>query len=330
MSAKKIKKVILRPDDAPFYQHDQLIGFWGRPNMEREVRFKDKKMDFILARHNSEGNRDKSVSTIRGNGILCFGGSHTWGVGIDQESRYSEHIEKMTGKPVYNLGHCSLGLDQICLAILNKVERYRPSIIIIEQYPWAIHRVLSSYVIGYCRPYFYLDNKGDLKLKKLPMLSRFTVFRRIIGEYHSYRKEFYEFKAGINLSEGYNPWTDPIFLYWKTSYYDYMYNLVEKILGVIKDYCRQHGIRLLFGLEPIKQQFGNGNPSDLIDYDLPRKRLKAALAKNQIPTLDLSEVMITEHSTDDPVIFNDGHMNEKGHGIFAREIVKYMKENRWI
>lgn len=330
MPDKIIKKITLRQGDVAFYQYDPVIGFWGRPNIERDVYFKNKNHNFVRIRHNPEGNRDKPVTNKKKGAILCFGGSHTWGAGIDQENRYTEYLEKMTKIPVFNLGHCSLGLDQICLAIINKAERYQPSIIIIEQYPWAIHRVLSTYVNGYCKPYFYMDKLGYLKLQKMPVLSRYKVFRRIIGEYYLYRKEFNEFKAGINLKDGYDPRTDPIFLLWKMPYYDYMYNLVDRILGVVQDFCMQKGIRLLFGLEAIMQQFGCKSPSALIDYELPKKRFMAILEKNRIPAIDISFAMLAEHRVDDPVIFDDGHMNEKGHRIFAQEIVKSMEERQWL
>ena len=164
----------------------------------------------------------------------------------------------------------------------------------------------------------------------MPPLSRFKVCRQIIGSLYTYRKEFQEFKAGINLKESYDPWTDPIFLYWKLPYYEYMYNLVDKILAVIQDFCRQKGTQLIFGLEPIMQQFGRKSPSALIDYDLPRKRLMKILEKNRIAAIDMSAAMMAEHRVDDPVVFNDGHMNEKGHRIFAQELARSMEEKQWL
>lgn len=331
MKNQSIKQLTIRSGDVVFYQYHPILGFWGVPDIERDVCFTGMNNNYVRVRHNSEGNRDKPLTKERKEGaILCFGGSHTWGAGIDQESLYTENLEKMTGKPVLNFGHCSLGLDQVFLAILEKSVCYNPSLIIVEQYPWAIHRILNTYVNGYTRPYFYLDASGTLKLQKMPAFSRFKLCRQIIGSYCTYRKEFREFKAGINLKDGYDPWADPIFLYWKMPYYDYMYNLVDRILGSMQDFCRQKGIRLIFGLEPIMQQFGQKSPSALIDYELPLKRLMRILEKYRIAYIDMSEAMITEHSVDDPVVFNDGHMNEKGHRIFAQELVRSMKERQWL
>ena len=331
MANGPVKQMHSRHVDTTFYRYDPRFGFWGIPDIEMDVSFRLRPDVYIRCRHNEEGNRDKSCTAARMKSpIICLGGSHTWGVGIEQEDRYTDYLEQMTGRPVLNLGHCSLGLDQICLVILETAERYKPSAVVVEQYPWAIHRVLNTYVNGYTRPYFQIDARGDLQLRKMPALARYRACRRLIGAYYSYLKELREFQAGINLKEGYDPWADPIFLSWKTPYYDYMYRLVEKITGVMQDFCRQRGIHLLFGLGAIMQQFGGKSPSALIDYDLPRNRLLSVLGSNRVACVDMTEAMMREHRDDDPVIFKDGHMNAKGHRIFAGEIRREMENRGWL
>lgn len=321
----------LRAGDSTFYQYNPTYGFWGIPGMARDVQFTNLENRIIHVRHNLEGNRDKEITEERKVGsILCLGGSHTWGAGVDQTNRYTELLEQKIDRPVFNLGHCSFGLDQICLVILGMASKYKPSVIVVEQYPWAIHRVLNNYVNGYTRPFFYLDAQGELRLQRMSSLCRIKPFRRMIGAFYSYKKEFQEFKAGISLKEDYNPWTDPIFLAWKSFYYDYMYRVVDQILGVIKNFCHQENIRLIFGIGAIMQQFGKKSPSSLIDYDLPRKRLSSLLEKNGIAHVNMAPAMLAEHTGDDPVIFHDGHLNAKGHSIFAREIVRELEIKQWI
>jgi hypothetical protein len=325
------KRLTIRSGDVVFYQYDPLLGFWGIPNMERDVSFIGMNEGYVRVRHNEEGNRDKPIRREKsGKTVLCLGGSHTWGAGVEQDRRYTEYLEEQCRCQVLNLGHCSLGLDQICLVILNKADAYKPDVIVVEQYPWAIHRVLNTYVNGYTRPYFRLDETGALKLQKMSPLSRFKIFRRIIGSFYTFRKELREFKAGIEFGHGYDPWSDPIFLYWKIPYYDYMYNLVDRILAVMQDVCRQKGIHLLFGLEAIMQQIHRKSPSALVDYELPHKRLKALLEKNRIAYVDASSTMLVENRADDPVVFADGHMNDKGHRLFAEELHKDMVKRGWL
>jgi len=203
MAGKRIKKMDSRNVGTNFYRYDQELGFWGAPDVERDLASHVRPDVPIRCRHNSQGNRDEDVviENIR-NPIVCIGGSHTWGAGVEYGQRYSEILKKLTGRTVLNLGHCSLGLDQICLAIIKKAAYYNPYGIVVEQHPWAIHRVLSHYVNGYMRPYFFLDVKGSLKLKKISVLARFKLCRRIIGAYHDYQKEFSEFKAKTHKRKG--------------------------------------------------------------------------------------------------------------------------------
>lgn len=261
--------------------------------------------------------------------ILCIGGSQTWGGGVEQHLRYSDLLEAKMKRPVPNLGHCSLGLDQICLFLIKKVLSYSPEIVIVEQYPWAIHRVLNNYVNGYVKPHFHLSENGRLLLKKTPKLARFKWFRKMIGSYYCYQKEFREYKAGINLKEGYHPSTDPIFLFWKTHYYDSMYQFVDKLLKVMKDSCRQNGIKLIFALGAVPQQFGPKSPSALIDYELPGRHLTNILEKNEILYIDMLGPLLAEHSEQEPVIFEDGQINAKGHGVFAKVLHNQLERLGW-
>ena len=327
----KKKKIQLTAGDTAFYRFDAKLGFWGVPNFEREVTYNVRPNEPFFVRHNSDGNRDSEV--ILGPSektILCIGGSHTWGSGVQQDSRYSEVLAKRTSRRVLNLGHCSLGLDQVCLALLQKAAQYNPEIIIIEQYPWAVHRVMNTFVNGFVRPYFYLNSQEELKLQKVPWLAKYRLCRRLIGAYYAYQKEFQEFRSGIDLKNHYDPLTDPIFLYWKTRHYDRMYLLLDHILRVMRDYCSQHGIKLLFGLGAIQQQFGLKPLSGLVDYDLPRKRLTTILEKHRSPCVDMTDAMLAAHTPQAPVICPDGHINTKGHRVFAEILFSELQSRGWV
>jgi hypothetical protein len=325
-------KNVITNGDTTFYQFDHKMGFWGVPNLEKEVCFQQLPEVPVRVKHNSHGNRDENIELKKNERtIVCFGGSHTWGGAVDQEARYTNRLGKMIGRKVVNMGHCSLGLDQVCLAILQKSSEFKPEIIVIEQYPWAVHRVLNNYVNGYVRPHFVLDHKGKLQLHKVSSFAKIPLFRNIIGSFFAFRKEFIEFKSGINLknTSGDN-FVDPIFVSWKTRHYDYMYDLIDKILMVIRDYCYQHKIKLLFGLGAIQQQFGPESKSKLLDYDLPRKRLIELLEKNKVNYVDMTDPMLEEHTKSDPVIYDDGHINAKGHDVFAKILHKEFIKLNWI
>lgn len=313
-----------------FYKFDPDTGFWGAPNIKRYVQT-DLKSDPMYVSHNSDGNRGVEVNEIDPKGtIVTIGGSHSWGAGVEQNQRYSELLSDETGRQVINIGHASLGFDQVCIAIMKKTKKYNPRIIIIEQYPWAVVRILNGYVNGYVKPVFSIDKDDNLKLKKVPKFAQFPLGRKCIGSYYAYKKELQEFRSGINLQENYNPLTDPVFLYWKINHYDYLYKLLLKITIVIRDYCRQNNIHFLIALGAIHQQFTGSSRSDLIDYDLPRKRLKEILNNLGINHVDMTDAMLNEHTEIDPVIFHDGHLNAKGHNVFSSVLQKELAVRGWI
>lgn len=323
MSAPTAKKLMLRDTvDTSFYRFDPDIGFWGIPGMVRDVSFEQRRGEFIRVRHNEQGNRDDSFVVGQDKAeIICIGGSHTWGGGVEQELRYSDLLQKDLGRRVANLGHCSLGLDQVCLAVLKYAERYSARTVVVEQYPWALHRVLNTYVNGYVKPQFYLGADGQLQLTKVPRTARYGAARKLIGSFHAYQKELREFVAGIDLKSSYNPRADPIFLLWKTSYYHHMYLLVDKIVGAMRDFCFQKNIKLVFAVGAITQQFGPKSASALIDYGLPTKRFIAILERRGIRHVNMVDRMLASHTPEEPCIFSDGHINAKGHRVFADALI---------
>lgn len=318
--------------ETKIYRFDPVLGFWGIPNATRRIQFDQRPDIEIEVRHNDQGLRDIPFKLTDPKGtILCLGGSHSWGGGVAQEERYTDLLARRTGRQVVNMGHCSLGIDQVAMAILKRSKEYNPQIIVVEQYPWAVVRLLRNYVgHGHIKPSFLLDENGELKFQKLPWIARFSLFRRLIGLFYAYKKELREFGQGIDLKEGYDPLTDPMFRCWKINHYDYLYALLEKIILVIRDYCQQNGVYLLFSLGAIHQQFGAPSKSRLVDYGLPAKRLTNLLEKSGIAYVDMTEAMLKVHAAGDCVIFNDGHINPRGHDIFATVLQKDLEKRGWL
>lgn len=325
------KNLVVRSGGSPLYQYDPLLGFWGVPNLERNVIFTGYNDKHVLVVHDEDGNRNMPISDRKKEkSIVCLGGSHTWGSGVDQGDIYTVQLANLTNRDVVNMGHCSMGLDQVCLAILNRSEKYSPSVVIIEQYPWAIHRILNNYVNRYVKPVFYLDANGDLKVRKVHSMTKYNLIRKIIGGFYSYQKELREFQTGLSIKDGYDSKTDPIFLLWKCEQYNYMYELAEKIIIVIRDYCREKNIRLIFTLGALQQHFGTPVLSDLVDYDLPTHRLINLFEKNKIAYIDMKSPMLEANKNGETVIYPDGHINARGHRLFAEIVQKELARRGWL
>ena len=316
-------------DSSPMYGFDPKIGFWGLKNLNHKAYFDYEIENPIDVYHNSEGLREDDFKESNKESIICCGGSHTWGAGIEQNKRYSDLLKFKQPFDVVNMGHCSLGLDQVILSIIGKTEMYKPRIIIIEQYTWALHRVITKYVSGYIRPNFYFDKNGDFKLNKIPFYLKYRVLRKVVGDYYNFKKEMQEFRSGIDLKENYNLKEDPIFLSWKNSSYREMYRIVDSLIETINSYCNQKNIKLIFCLGPLKNQLDFKKKSDLIDYDLPHKKFISILKKHRITFLDTTIKMKKAHKKK-RVIFKDGHLNEHGHKYMSDLLLEKIKSLEWI
>ena len=118
-------------DSSPMYGFDPKIGFWGLKKLNHKAYFDYEIENPIDVYHNSEGLREDDFKKSNKGSIICCGGSHTWGAGIKQNKRYSDLLKGKQPFDVVNMGHCSLGLDQVILSIIGKTKMYKPRIIII-------------------------------------------------------------------------------------------------------------------------------------------------------------------------------------------------------
>jgi len=326
-----IKNKEIKKEQEPIYQYDEATGFWGKPNIEREIIFNPSIDRLSWIKNNEYGNRDKPINkSSNSKNFICCGGSHTWGAYVDQDQRYSDLLTEWTSRRFFNIGHPSVGLDQICLAIMHKISDFNPDGILIEQYPWSFHRILNTYINGYLKPYFYLSSDGELKMNSLKFLARYKIYRKIVGEYRLYKKEFTEIKSGIDIKDSYDPAYDPVFLMWKASYYDYTYELFGRIALKIKEYCESKDLKLLFFLTAHLQQFFPNSGSEIVDYDLPTKKLVKVFEKYEIPYINMSQDLLCEQRNNNKVIVSDGHLNENGHKKVAEVLLEELKKREWL
>ena len=323
MSKQKVK--VLKDGDNTFYHFDKDTGFWGIPSIQHSITYPVAPNKIFKIKHNSLGNRDEELTKNNYKKTIIFmGGSHTWGAAVEQSKRYTDILKTQIPYNIINMGHCSLGLDQIYVAFKTKALSLKPNILVIEQYPWSIHRIINTYVNGFCRPFFSLDKDNKLTFNKVPKMAYIKFIRKIFGGYHDFKKEFLEYKTNLSIKNNYNPEIDPIFLLWHTRYYDYVYNLAEQIVKKIKKLCQLNKIKLLFLIGTVNQQLRYKSKTSLIDYDLPRKRFLEILNKNKIEYLDTLKTMLDNNKSSAPVAYDDGHINEKGNFIFYSLLKEFL------
>lgn len=303
-----------------FYEFHNIYGFWGKKNFKRNVFF-DQNNQLIEISHNSFGARDHEFDIKnKKKKCLCFGGSHTWGAANEIEERFSNILSnEITDIDFYNLGQCSFGLDQIFFFIKNEIKKFNPFQIIIEQYPWALLRIINSYVNGYIRPHFLIDQNGRIVEKNIPIYAKLPFLRYFQGSYYQFKKEFNEYSNNINISNTIQD-IDPLFKLWNQFFYNEMYKICKHIFLLIKEICEKLNIKLLVLVNISKEELLEKDVEiDLVDYGLPRKNLIKILTDLNIEYIDLFYNF--KNSSQIP-FYDDGHINPYGNKKIAQEIIK--------
>jgi len=150
--------------NASFAEHDELLGWRLKPNAsERFVR-----EDFdVLVSNNSLGFRDREYAVEKPRGarrIAILGDSMTWGLGVANDSCYSEVLERALaaepaasgGAPVevLNFGAAGYGTDQEYLLLRDRVVRFEPDLVVIAYNANDVLNNSASAQHGYHKPYF--------------------------------------------------------------------------------------------------------------------------------------------------------------------------------
>ena len=141
------------------YYNRNIQDYWHSKN----IRYNLNEHEFRTC-HNFELLKDNEF-------ILATGCSHTFGVGIDEESRWSNQLEKRLNIPVVNLGVGASDIHTVIRNVSTYIANYnKPKIIIIQIPELTRFSFLHPNGISQCRSYFYvhkvpLDHKNKFVLQ---------------------------------------------------------------------------------------------------------------------------------------------------------------------
>jgi hypothetical protein len=310
-----------------FMKFHPKYGYWGTPNYHKTT-FMPEYSRSITITHDNFGNREIPVieNMLNKSGkILFFGGSHTWGGGVENFETYSAIVQQFVNYECVNCGQCSVGLDQMILALIDQMETDKPSHVIIELHPWVVHRVLRKSAIGFPKPYIEI-HQNKFVFKNIAKINRINIFRNISSKYLNFEKALLEYRAGIDTSGVENHKTaDPLFTLWNQGYYENMYKIIQFLLQTAKSICLENDIKLLVVLGPTKQELEfNPEKINFIDPSIPRIRLRSQLEELKISFLDLQKNFQSISNETNNGIYSDGHINPLGHEIFANAIIEWI------
>ena len=155
-----------------FYKFDPVLGWANAPGM----RGTDERDEFRFPiQINDQGMRDAPVVRERAPGpgrkkrIAVLGDSFTWGIGVADEDRFTERLERDRGVEVLNFGVSGYAPVQYSLMI-DDVLAFRPEVVVVA---FCLGNDFGDNVYferyGYYKPWADLDASGALVIRGYPL-----------------------------------------------------------------------------------------------------------------------------------------------------------------
>ena len=162
------------------FQYDPLFGYRFIPGLKARVEHEG---GGYLVRVNQAGFRcdrefqqQKAEAEFR---VLLFGDSYTAGDGVSNKDRYGDLLERIVPNlSVYNFGLSGSGTDQQYLIFRELAAELEYDLVVIGVLVENIRRVVARYrpyesesgeVYLAAKPYYTLDDSGDLHLHQVPV-----------------------------------------------------------------------------------------------------------------------------------------------------------------
>jgi lysophospholipase L1-like esterase len=149
-----------------FYQFDPVLGWSNTPGVTGT--YKREEFEYTIS-INQYGMRQHPVGKKRKAGdyrIAVLGDSFVWGIGVADEDRFTEILERqLPGTEVLNFGVSGYGPIQYYL-MLDEVIEFDPDLVIVS---FCLANDYEDNVFyqryGYYKPYATVDDKGKLVIK---------------------------------------------------------------------------------------------------------------------------------------------------------------------
>ncbi|MFO1160713.1 MAG: GDSL-type esterase/lipase family protein [Reyranellaceae bacterium] len=150
------------PEERPQLGYDSMLGYQTLSNVSGTLRGK-------TASYSAEGTRNHNLgSRPSGPPILAVGDSFTEGYEVANDETWPAHLERDTGRLVYNAGVRGYGLDQIVLRAEQLIPRLKPEAVVLAFIENDIERGGMSVREFRRKPYFVPEGEG-LSLRGVPV-----------------------------------------------------------------------------------------------------------------------------------------------------------------
>jgi hypothetical protein len=163
------RQLQLRQDERSLtYEYDGELGWFPIKSSNREYRGQR----VLRVNHNSRGFRDPEHIIDGKPSIVFLGDSFVWGYDVDASERFVDLLRlRLPGWSLYNLGVSGYGTDQEYLLLKRHYDFYRPDIVFLV-FCVDNDRIDNTHnhrYGGYYKPYFLVDEEGNLQLQGTPV-----------------------------------------------------------------------------------------------------------------------------------------------------------------
>lgn len=152
---------ILAVELAPYVEYDPLLGWKAKDNFTSDDPSAIQTLAYGIRKNSPD---DQSIRT---GGALVVGDSFAIGALVKESETWPSQLEQIIGVPVINAAAGSYGLDTDVLRVEQLLPIVKPKILIVGGAQGVYLLSFTSY--GWGKPYFTIDDHGELALHNNPV-----------------------------------------------------------------------------------------------------------------------------------------------------------------
>lgn len=322
-----------------FYEFDDRLGWKNSPGRFGQYTRDEFSYQINI---NSHGMRYREVSPKKSPNItrvVVLGDSFTWGIGVADQERFTEMVEKKTdGKyELLNFGVSGYGPIQYYLMIDEIIEDFHPEIVLIafclsndfaDNIFWRRYNYYKPYLLENKKPNIVISGypiprSGELATGPLSdwLADHSRLYSLVRGKVKTTALQFADYgQAGINGAD-----ENQMDIYFPkhsteaSELADRMVALNAKLIRQIRDKAKRQNVQLAVVVAPTKCEYGACFQGERARNMNARNYLLKTLKELDIPVIDKTDAIDSSDFWK-----TDGHWRPSGHEKIADGIVDWL------
>lgn len=296
------------------------------------------KEPFVL-RINAKGFRGDNFKIAKSKDvkrIMIMGDSYTAGLDYPDDEVFTGAFEQLLNQngpdqyEVMNISCPAWGTDQQYQYWFTEGIKYQPDYLIIMIAPNDMRELYNKKLVTFSASGEVESRKATLPPKEIRgwyLANRSSFYQYLQkkvfkSNYGDFFKVFHYYPVNYGIKDT-TDWDAPIYLKEPFAEIEETYQLFEKLLENLLVSCEKNGTKVLLGKIPAKVEFDGSYGTAEFDPQIVSLRLDSIAKRQNIPLLNLNEVLLEK---DDPLsIFMswEYHFNKEGHDFAARQLYDF-------